>query len=794
MSRIKGIESRLYQEMLYMEAKDQNTLIVLPTGLGKTIIILYMVGYFIDKFPEKKILIATPTRPLVYQIGETLRRYLEIDPDIILEVAGSITPQKRALLYQKAQILIGTPQTFSNDFDTDRIIPSNFSLLCFDEAHRATGNYAYVKIVQNFEDEGFQPRIIGFTATPGNKPEKVEDVIKNLHIQAIRSRFEDDPDVKPYVSTHKPKVVWVNLPDEYKQVIKLLDKYQSEIVKEIKERGLEPPGRYINKNTALEMQQQVTILMQDDPNIGELLYFIPNLIRILHLKEIIETQGFPQGNITLAKWYTNPTQKTLKMFLDHPLIQNSYQIMTNNPVPHPKLVKLLEILQKRTKKLNSKIIVFSNYRDSIDYLLEALQKQNVTARKFVGQASQKKGSSGMSQKEQLTVLDEFKNGTLNILLSTSVGEEGLDVGQCDLVIFYDSVPSVVRSIQRTGRGRKKQSEVIRLVARGTKDTALYYATLKQQKKLQKFIRHELPAKMNIDIATVVSKSPEKVKSDEILIENRTNNKSSPNLIQYLTKEVEKKVKPQVNEKEIIDQTSQRNLTKGTHTSTPDFSHSEDKITILIDNREARSQVPRLLKKDKSTKIQLVNLAEGDYRVSEECVIERKTMHDLAESIVDGRLFEQISKKLSTYRKPIILIEGADHEVKMNIKPNAIRGAIASIVLSYRIPILRTFSEEETAEMIRAIAKREQKDKKFKSKIQTISKQYPIKEIQRFILSAIPGVNRSKADQILEEFKTIKDLANSDFENLINLPGIGKILTERILRILQEPASEKEHLE
>lgn len=804
-SLIKGIEERIYQQMLFMEAKDQNSLIVLPTGLGKTIVILYLVGYFLQHFPDKKVLVATPTRPLVRQIADTLRDHLKIEEDFVLEVAGSVVPQKRSKLYLDGQVLVGTPQTFSNDFDADRLNPRDFSLLCFDEAHRATGNYAYVKIVQAFTDFNMHPRIIGFTATPGNKPEQIEDVIENLHVRAIRSRFSDDPDVKPYVSHHRPRVEWVNLPEAYKQVIKLLDEYEGEIVEEVKSRGLDP-GRYINKRTALDLQKQVTVLMQEDPKIGELLYFVPNLIRVLHLKEMVETQGFPQAASTLAKWFTDPKQKTLRMFLDHPHILNVYQIMTNNPLAHPKLMKLIDFLKDRTTQdTDSKIIVFSNFRDSVDFLAEELNQQGLTCKKFVGQSSQK-GSAGMSQKEQLAVLEEFREGELNILISTSVGEEGLDVGSCDLVIFYDSVPSVVRSVQRTGRGRKRQSEVVRLVTRGTKDAALYYAMMKQEKRVQRFIREELPKKMNVDLK-IPDPLPHQTSLElgEKKTEKSSTSPSSASLMQFLGRTEQQLLDAQPDEvtSPVPDLLPPENLGPSpTITKQPQplskplpFPETtEDQTLVLVDNREARSKVPRLLKRDPKTKIQLLNLAEGDYRVSEECVVERKTMHDLAVSIIDGRLFEQASQKLTTYKKPILIVEGLEGDVQINVQPAALRGALASLITGFGIPVVRTLDEEETAEMIRAIAKREQRDKRFQPSLQAISKKYPIREIQRFILAAIPGLNRAKADQLLTNFKTIQALANAKPEELLALEGIGKTLTERTLRVLQETADEKDHLE
>ena len=188
MSIRNGLETRIYQEVLFMEAKDQNSLIVLPTGLGKTIIIMYLVNYFYNKVPNKKIIVATPTKPLVHQIAETFIEFLDIPEEFIQEMAGSTSPEKRAEIYKTGQIFIGTPQTFSNDFDTDKIDPKEISLLCFDEAHRSTGNYAYVRIVQNFYDFNVNPRIVGFTATPAYKPEQREQIIHILLIESFSSR------------------------------------------------------------------------------------------------------------------------------------------------------------------------------------------------------------------------------------------------------------------------------------------------------------------------------------------------------------------------------------------------------------------------------------------------------------------------------------------------------------------------------------------------------------------------------------------------------------------------------
>ncbi|HKZ40951.1 MAG TPA: DEAD/DEAH box helicase family protein, partial [Candidatus Hodarchaeales archaeon] len=459
-AQVHGIESRVYQEVLFAESVAQNSLIVLPTGLGKTMVMLRIAAFFLSKDASKKVLIATPTRPLVHQIAETFTNHLNIDPELVLEIDGTVNPLKREHLYSTHQVIVSTPQTLANDFLAGKLLPADFQLLCLDEAHRATGNYAYVKMIQLFEVEDKLPRVIAFTATPGNSKEQILEVIKNLRIKAVLSKFEDDPDVRPYVSEHKPKIEWVELPKEYRDSLKIIEKVEKDLVKEIESRGL-VVGKYLSKSLAMDLQNQASVLMREDPEKGELLNYTPNLIRILHLREIIETQGFPQASATLRKWIVDPQKKTLRDFLENPLIKELFKEISTNPIPHPKLSSLLSLVNKNRVIQGSKTIIFSNYRDTVDFIYDELTKAKIYCKRFIGQAGSGQTGNGMKQKEQIEVLTEFRDGDLDVLISTSVGEEGLDVGSCDLVVFYDSVPSIVRSVQRTGRGRKRRSIVVR---------------------------------------------------------------------------------------------------------------------------------------------------------------------------------------------------------------------------------------------------------------------------------------------------------------------------------------------
>jgi len=157
-------------------------------------------------------------------------------------------------------------------------------------------------------------------------------------------------------------------------------------------------------------------------------------------------------------------------------------------IPYPKLEKLAEIaVQQVSSKKDSKIIVFTQYRDTIETIVERLAKVGVTSNRFVGQAN-KTDSEGMDQKKQTDVLEKFTEGEFNVLVSSSIGEEGLHVPDVDLVVFYEAVPSEIRAIQRKGRtGRTMQGKVIVLLAEGTVDEAYFYSSLRREKFMKSMV-------------------------------------------------------------------------------------------------------------------------------------------------------------------------------------------------------------------------------------------------------------------------------------------------------------------
>lgn len=734
---LMNAEPRVYQQVIFSECVTHpgNTLVVLPTGLGKTVIMAYLTAYHLKNNPNKQILILTPTRPLVHQIAEMFVQFISnISPEVVLEVSGEVSPEKRQKMYPSAKIIVGTPQTIENDLIYDRLPIQRIGLLCFDEVHRATGDYAYVGIASQVKGQ-----IIGFTATPGNNPEKILEVCENLNISKISVTDANDLDVKKYISVHTPKVVWIDLPAEYKSVINDLQSFQDELMEILRNRL---PGkldfRYIGKREALGIHQQVIRLTKEDSIFGELLIPSSNLMRVQHLRELVESQGFPQAYQSIQKWRRKTSSKALRLFLeDERLIWIEDKISTK--LVHPKLRYLTKEINQALRSINgddSKIIIFSNFRDTVRFLHNELSNSGFETGIFIGHSSSKE-DKGLTQKEQLSVIEDFKRGDLRVLISTSVGEEGLDVGNCDLVVFFDSVPSIIRAIQRKGRGRKKQSRVIHLVTKKTRDEAMYWAIKNKDKQMERFLRKELPQ----------------------LLEQKGSHPSHFTLDQYFgSKEGNK----------------------------PEENQTDSPPHIIIDTREASSRIPKLLKQE-GARISPSKLKVGDYILSNRLVVELKKYSDFVNSIIDGRLFQSIKPghesqlaRLAQQSFPLLIIQIEPDTLTQSIHINSVMGAISSIILDFRIPMVFTNDERETASLLFQLAKREQKNSSGRVSLPSISrKEQNIKEIQLFILSAIPGINIEKAKNLLAEFKTIQAISSADIAELSKVPQIGKKLANRI---------------
>src|SRR3990167_5705110 len=235
---IKNFEPRLYQQTIWATAVEKNTLVVLPTGMGKTNIFLMLTAHRMMQYPNSKILFIGHTKPLIEQYMNVFKEHFEISENDMAIFTGMVSPEKRSELWKKAKIIFSTPQGLENDIITNRIKLEEVCLLGVDEAHRAVGDYAYVFVAKEYKKRAHYPRILALTASPGSDMEKIQEVCNNLFIEDIEIRTHEDSDVKPYIQEIKIEWVKVELTPPFYDVQKYLSSFIRDKLEKLKKWGI----------------------------------------------------------------------------------------------------------------------------------------------------------------------------------------------------------------------------------------------------------------------------------------------------------------------------------------------------------------------------------------------------------------------------------------------------------------------------------------------------------------------------------------------------------------------------
>lgn len=759
------IENRIYQQILFAAGAQENSLIVLPTGLGKTIVVVMLMAYYLDKHPDSQVVFTAPTKPLVDQHQKTIIDLLDIDPEKVVTLSGAIPPQLRKEYWKNGQVFVLTPQVLKNDILSGTCDLKKISFLCIDETHRLVGDDASVIAVEQFRKQNPNGRVVGITASPG-KREKIREIVKNLGATRIEFLDEDHPAVKPFVHSVEEEYVKVELPEEFDSILRTLKDLVGTFLSGLKEMDL-ISSNSLQKNNKRDLLQLNSLIDQKREELGDDAYFAAKAayghsLRLLHAIEVLETQGIPTLYAYLKKQKESAEisgKRSIKKFFALPGMKDVWEKTEElylEGYVHPKLEKLVEIVRNElAREISSRILVFSNYRDTVKQLTDELNKiDEVEAHWFVGQKSTK-GDLGLRQKDQIRILEQFKEGYYNVLVSTSVGEEGLDVAQCDLVVFYDVVPSEIRSIQRSGRtGRKREGKVIILAAKNTRDEGFYWASRHKKGQLTDIVA---------DIKEELENKAQKNLDDFIDTSSTNADESATVRSDYLEK----------NQKDQDD------------TDVPDSSQP----TVYVDNREKGSSIVRALL-NQEINIVTDTLPVGDYILSNRVAVERKTTEDFARTLMRQDLFPQISKLKETYERPILIVEG-DDLYNHSLPKNAVQGAISSIIVDYQIPVIFTRDPEETAEYLHRISFREQILERRPATVKTLVKPSSIAEEQLKLVSQIPKINTKIATNLLREFGTIRNIFNQNQDSLRKVKGIGPKLANHIDLLVNTPFEENE---
>ncbi len=496
---LKDIRPRDYQQKIYSTCREKNCLVVLPTGIGKTLIALMLSIDRLIKFPDSKILFLAPTKPLAQQHLDYYKKHL---PELFasLELFTGKTPARtRKQLWQNAEIIFSTPQCISNDIKNNLYDLSEISLLIEDECHRCVKNYSYTYVAKKYKEQAGNQKILGLTASPGHEKEKITQICRHLGIEAVEIRTRDSADVKEYLQELKFEVINLDFPEEFAKIRELLKRIYDKKVKELQNRKL-LFGRP-SKKTLLEAQYKIMRGISSGNRNFNILAGASACaiaVKLQYTLELLETQTLSTLELYINELFNQARQaksKAVQQIIKQPEFNQAYtkliELIARNQ-EHPKLLKLKEVIKEELNQ-NSKVkaIVFAQYRDTVTKICKELNSlPGIVAKVFVGQAKKGEGKNetGLSQKEQQEVIRDFSLGKINILVATQIGEEGLDIPEVNAVIFYEPIPSAIRQIQRRGRtARLIPGKLIILLTKATRDESYYWAAFHKEKRMHKAI-------------------------------------------------------------------------------------------------------------------------------------------------------------------------------------------------------------------------------------------------------------------------------------------------------------------
>jgi Fanconi anemia group M protein len=404
--------------------------------------------------------------------------------------------QERRAAEQAARIVVATPQVVANDIASGQFDLASFALVVFDEAHRAVGDYQYVDVgraVAALKAEA-RPLILGLTASPGHEEERVLEVRRNLLIERIESRTSDDQDVSHHVK--RLDVEWRRVP--FPEVLQVprdrLQKLQDERVQKLRRLGFlrHKKNTQVTKRDVLEVAGLLSARMkkQRAPYLFAGFLHQGVALHAANCLELIECEGVEALRAYIARLEADEPRRKDKAFLNDRHMKAVRRFLAQQKTEiHPKFDELPKLLaQTFGRRPGAKAIVFAQYRDTVSTIVDVLDSHGIKARRFVGQAARGK-EKGMSQDEQRAGLAAFEKGDYPVLVASSVGEEGIDIPAVDLVVFFEAVPSEIRSIQRRGRaGRTAAGHVVVLITAGTRDEKMAFAGAARERKMKRLVQ------------------------------------------------------------------------------------------------------------------------------------------------------------------------------------------------------------------------------------------------------------------------------------------------------------------
>jgi Fanconi anemia group M protein len=485
-----AIRSREFQVDIAEQALAANTLIVIPTGLGKTVIAALVISERL-RAHGGRVLFLAPSRPLADQHARTLAEMLEVGEVVCL--TGTEPKRRRAGRWVSRKVFTATPQVALNDL-RGSLLPDDFSVVVFDEAHRAVGDYSYVPFAKEMRRRCPDARYIGLTASPGHELDHVEKVCANLFVEKVVIRSREDEDVAKYVQDTQVDWIEVSASDVIKKISGYLTRYFHERLNKIRKYGFlrSRKNDHVHIQDLNEASKQVFArgAKGRSPHLFQASRQISLARMAQHAIMCVERQGVVPFLKFMEPKMAPARKKIDASFMKDKDVERAYNAARRwKGTSHPKMEPLLEEVKKQlAEKPSSKVIVFAELRDTVEHLEATFKAEGIDVQRFTGQGS-RQGRKGMTQKAQREAMKRFSAGAFQVLCATSIAEEGLDVPQVDLVVFFEPVASDIRLIQRKGRtGRDAPGKVIILTTDRTADEHYLLAGMKREGKMKRMVK------------------------------------------------------------------------------------------------------------------------------------------------------------------------------------------------------------------------------------------------------------------------------------------------------------------
>ena len=704
-----AVEARAYQVMAFLDAMSDSTLLVLPTGYGKTAVQWLMMADVLHR--GGSVLLIAPTNGLVDQQRRMAEEMLALPSSQMVVLTGRVPPLKRAEAWVESRLRFATPEVIRNDSVASRIDLSGLDLLILDEAHHATGRHAMAQVGDLLRSDGrARPSVLGVTASPGSTLEGVQEVMRRLHLDRLHVRHRDDAMLIPYAVELAIDDIRLDLPPELLSIVDpIVQLEHSEADRLAREGFLIASGGVTNARLEEARRRISGAIQRQDRRGYDAMRRLTDLRRIHRVVDLLRTQNLTSTRAYLQRAASEEGKRTQR-FLGFQAIQDLRRTLRHTEELHPKPGEVCRLVgEALAVDPEGRVLVFAEFRDSVMVLERMLSTvEGARPARFVGQSDGADGIPGMAPKQQLARLEEFRNGTHNVLICTSVGEEGLDVPSATTVILYEPVASAIRMIQRRGRtARRRDGAVKVLIAAGTRDEHVRRASQRREARMVRILNEvriqlRLPMVINRDVRD----------HDRFRVRHGRESQTLEAFVQMergrlLPTIREPEPSPPPGPPQLRPSQIRSPLQMGLEAWMVNDEHVGNRRhgSLLLDHRELSSTVAVHLRQ-LGVPLEVGTLTTGDYLIGDDILIERKTGKDLAASIRDGRMLAQMRRLAGSNHTALLLLEDPEDLGGSAMRREAIDGLIITLALEFGIPVLPTRDAVGSARLLSRIAGRE----------------------------------------------------------------------------------------